>query len=242
MCFPPPPNHTPSLKQQNRPQCTPRVISHLLSTTACTHLFHSAPLVAPLPDSCAAHLVPPIPPSSATAPYPTPRSTTAATTAYIHHTSGTSGLPKAIRHTHAAATSLLPQLHRNQPAALTTTPLYHGGTADLMRALMASAMLWLFPPSAPITSGTILSALAAADAADLPVALFTAVPYVLELCAADPRVVARMAAMHMVGVGGAPLRTAVGDALVRSGVKLVSRFGSSECGCMSPLTPPPDLI
>lgn len=155
------------------------------------------------------------------------------TCAYIHHTSGTSsGLPTAIAHTHAAATSRLPQLA--SATSFSTTPLYHGGTADLLRSLMSSSMIWLYPPSAPITSTNVLKALETADAASLPPSLFTAVPYVLELCAVDERVMRRLVAMDMVGVGGAPLRAEVGSEMVRRGVKLVSRFGSSECGCTSP--------
>lgn len=37
--------------------------------------------------------------------------------------------------------------------------------------------------------------------------------------------------MQMVSTGGAPLDTQRGDAMVQRGVKLVSRLGSSECGC-----------
>lgn len=104
----------------------------------------------------------------------------------------------------------------------------------MMRSLMSSSMLWLYPPSVPVTSGNILKVLQMADAAELPVKLFTAVPYVLEVCAGDEEVFQRMEGMDMVGVGGAPLRAEVGDEFVRRGVKLVSRFGSSECGCMDP--------
>lgn len=215
------------------PQSTPRAISCLLDTTACTHLFHSSPLAAPLGASCTTLFLPPLPPSSAAPPYPTPPTITASTTAYVHHTSGTSsGVPTAIPHSHAAATSRLPQL---PPAsAFSTTPLYHGGTADLLRSLMASGMLWLYPPSVPFTSQNILKALEAAEAAAPPPTLFTAVPYVLELCATDEAAVQRLAAMEMVGVGGAPLRAEIGTELVQRGVKLVSRFGSSECGCTLP--------
>lgn len=37
--------------------------------------------------------------------------------------------------------------------------------------------------------------------------------------------------MDIVGYGGAQLPEAVGNALVANGVNLVSRFGSTECGC-----------
>lgn len=238
---PPPPIQEPTLSPHS-PQSPPNAVSRLLTATACTHLFHSSPLAAPLAASCTATSLPPLPPSSSsTVPYPTPPTITASTTAYIHHTSGTSsGVPTAIPHPHAAATLWLPQL---APAtAFSTTPLYHGGTADLMRSLMASGMLWLYPPTAPFTAQNILRALEAADAAALPPTLFTAVPYVLELCAADSLVLQRLAAMDMVGVGGAPMRTEDGTDLTQRGVKLVSRFGSSECGCTPPPPPPPSKM
>ncbi|OJD35009.1 acetyl-synthetase-like protein [Diplodia corticola] len=66
-----------------------------------------------------------------------------------------------------------------------------------------------------------------------PVTYFSCVPYVLQLLEADAsgagvRALRRMA---LVGVGGAALPAEVGDRLVDAeGVRLVSRYGSAECG------------
>ena len=66
--------------------------------------------------------------------------------AYIHHTSGTSsGLPKPIPQTHRAAVGVLPHIpSSSMKATFTTTPLYHGGIADLFRAWTSDALIWLF--------------------------------------------------------------------------------------------------
>jgi cellobiose-specific phosphotransferase system component IIC len=101
-----------------------------------------------------------------------------------------------------------------------------------MRALMSASMLWLYPASVPITAQNVLKALRAADAAKLPVKLFSSVPYVLKTCAENSELVDRLGKMDMVGIGGAPLEKNAGDELVKKGIKLVSRYGSSECGCM----------
>lgn len=223
-----------------RPQCTERAVSHLLKITESTHVLHSPSLTELValskPQSCKNHTLLDIPVSQTAKRYITPAGIAGSTTAYIHHTSGTStGLPKPIPQTHAAATLYLPCLPPASPtAAFTTTPLYHGGTADLMRSLMSSSLLWLYPPSIPLISRNIIKVLQIAERDKLPIKLFTAVPYVIEICAGREEVMKRMVEMDMVGVGGAPLAVEVGTKLVRRGVKLISRFGSSECGCIKP--------
>jgi acyl-CoA synthetase (AMP-forming)/AMP-acid ligase II len=220
-----------------RPQCTEHAVSHLLKITECTHVLHSSSLTELValskPKSCKNHTLLDIPVSQTAKRYITPAGIAGSTIAYVHHTSGTStGLPKPIPQTHAAATLYLPCLPPASPtAAFTTTPLYHGGTADLMRSLMSSSLLWLYPPSVPLISGNIIKVLQVAERDKLPIKLFTAVPYVIEICAGREEVMKRMVEMDMVGVGGAPLEAEVGAKLIKRGVKLISRFGSSECGC-----------
>ncbi|KAK3115332.1 hypothetical protein LTR53_005417 [Teratosphaeriaceae sp. CCFEE 6253] len=122
-------------------------------------------------------------------------------------------------------------------ATLTTTPLYHGGIADLFRAWTSHATIWLFPGRrAPITAINIVKCLditqqktvAQNDVA--PVRYFSSVPYVLQMMEADPRGLQYLREMDIVGVGGAALPAEVGDRLVSHGVNLISRFGSAECG------------
>ena len=156
--------------------------------------------------------------------------------AYFHHTSGTStGLPKPIPQTHQAGVGVLPCLDGTQYATFTTTPLYHGGIADCFRAWASSGLIWLFPGAdRPITTSTILSSLMSASEASErgapQVRYFSSVPYVLQMLTEDAKGIEKLRGMEIVGVGGAALPPSVGDSLVSQGVKLVSRFGSAECG------------
>ena len=157
--------------------------------------------------------------------------------AYLHHTSGTStGLPKPIAQTHRAAVGVLPCLRGKGSATFTTTPLYHGGIADCFRAWTSDALIWLFPSKeVPITASNVLKSLESARQATVeseapPVKYFSSVPYVLQMLAAEPEGLACLRHMDIVGVGGAALPQRIGDDLVEKGVKLVSRFGSAECG------------
>lgn len=157
-------------------------------------------------------------------------------TAYWHHTSGTSsGLPKPIAQSHRAAVGVLPCLDGRGSATFTTTPLYHGGIADCFRAWTSDAPIWLFPGNVPITSSNIIRSLICADechmtCVDSPVKYFSSVPYVLQMLAPVPDGLDALRSFDIVGVGGAALPPSVGDDLVRTGVNLISRFGSAECG------------
>jgi len=157
-----------------------------------------------------------------------------ADTAYLHHTSGTSsGLPKPIPQSHGGAIGVLPNLPTIPAAAsFTTTPLYHGGIADLLRCWTSDAMIWLFPSKdVPITARNIHGCLKVAELyPHAEVKYFSSVPYILQMMEADPTGVTLLQRMEIVGVGGAALPAEVGDRLVEKGVNLVSRFGSAECG------------
>ncbi|KAK1043504.1 hypothetical protein LTR33_015417, partial [Friedmanniomyces endolithicus] len=161
--------------------------------------------------------------------------------AYLHHTSGTSsGMPKPIPQTHRAGVGVLPCFPSGQESAtFTTTPLYHGGIADLFRAWTSRAMIWLFPGKrVPITAANIVKCLDLAETeaggsggvAVPQVKYFSSVPYVLQMMEAGPRGLRYLQSMDIVGVGGAALPAEVGDRLVNSNVNLISRFGSAECG------------
>ncbi|KAK4611750.1 Adenylate-forming reductase Nps10 [Fulvia fulva] len=153
--------------------------------------------------------------------------------AYLHHTSGTStGIPKPIPQTHRVGAGVYARFDGTQSATFTTTPLYHGGIADLFRAWTSNAMIWLFPgKELPITAMNVVKCLEAAEESRAPpVKYFSSVPYVLQMTASDDRGLAELQEMDVVGVGGAALPAEVGDELVRKDVNLVSRFGSAECG------------
>ncbi|KAF1838624.1 acetyl-CoA synthetase-like protein [Decorospora gaudefroyi] len=158
--------------------------------------------------------------------------------AYLHHTSGTSsGLPKPIAQSHRAAIGVLPHLPKIPTiASFTTTPLYHGGIADLFRCWTSNALIWLFPSKdVPTTARNICKSLNVARSyaatEGLPkVKYFSSVPYVLQMMEADEEGLELLQGMDIVGVGGAALPAEVGNRLVKKGVNLVSRFGSAECG------------
>lgn len=155
--------------------------------------------------------------------------------AYLHHTSGTSsGLPKPIPQSHRAAIGALPHLPGTpSKATFTTTPLYHGGIADLFRSWTSDSMIWLFPSKdLPITARNICKCLevAKSDRETPEIKYFSAVPYVLQLMEADEHGLEGLKSMDIVGVGGAALPVEVGDRMVGRGVNLISRFGSAECG------------
>lgn len=98
-------------------------------------------------------------------------------------------------------------------------------------------MIWFFPPSVPITAQNIVHAISVANELlpGSPVKLFTGVPYIQKICLENGESLRALRNMDMVGYGGAQLPESVGNALVNCGVKLVSRFGSTECGCKSNL-------
>ena len=157
--------------------------------------------------------------------------------AYLHHTSGTSsGVPKPIPQSHHAAVGVLPHLDGSKHATFTTTPLYHGGIADLFRSWTSDAMIWLFPgKELPITATNVAKCLDIAQGCSErqtapPVKYFSSVPYVLQMMAADERGLNHLQSMDIVGVGGAALPVEAGDKLVQQVVNLISRFGSAECG------------
>lgn len=158
-------------------------------------------------------------------------------TALIFHTSGTSsGLPKPISQTHRLLFGVLPVLDGRDSASFSTTPLYHGGIADCMRAWTSRATIWLFPAAnVPITTQYVIlclqqAAQAASNEAAATVKYFSSVPYVLQMLAEDSWGLHMLQGMEIVGVGGAALNPEVGKYLVDKGVNLCSRFGSSECG------------
>lgn len=100
-------------------------------------------------------------------------------------------------------------------------------------------MIWFFPKrTMPITSDNIILAVnnARRRSANACVKYLSSVPYVLQMLreVEGGSGVELLQSMDLVEVGGAPLPPAVGDDLVKSGVKLLSRIGSAECGFLMP--------
>ncbi|KAJ9644304.1 hypothetical protein H2204_001655 [Knufia peltigerae] len=237
------------------PQCSPSSVSHLCRSCEVKHLFYDE-VYQDLAEKASAEsanskgldidatIIPfaneDIFDVISRTPSPTPETAQGIRRfdiAYLHHTSGTStGIPKPIPQTHHGAVGVLPRLDGTGHASFTTTPLYHGGIADLFRAWTSDALMWLFPgKDHPITAANVCRCLDAASSAveqdsAPPVKYFSSVPYILQMMAEDRVGLKYLQDMDVVGVGGAALPAEIGDKLVLSNVNLISRFGSAECG------------
>lgn len=148
----------------------------------------------------------------------------------IFHSSGSSGNPKPIKHPHRFWTASLWSAFGTQIPAFTTTPLFHGGLSDLLRAFQADASLYMFgwhEGKAP-TPENISKSVAQCPA---KIGYFLSVPFVLQCLLGDDTSRKMLQRMHLVSTGGAPLPQEVGDEMVQKyDINLVSRLGSSECG------------
>lgn len=167
--------------------------------------------------------------------------------AFYFHSSGTSsGLPKLISQTHKELVGVLPRLQNIQPTGtprvgtFTTTPLYHGRSADVFRAWSAASPCWMFPENqAPVSARSILASFLAiqrwgeqsSNNSAVRLGFVSCVPYVLQIMAEETKVLEHLKTMDLVGVGGAALPPGLGDRLVQDHINLVSRFGNTECGC-----------
>ncbi|WWD02658.1 hypothetical protein V865_000698 [Kwoniella europaea PYCC6329] len=192
---------------------------------------------------------------------------------HIFHTSGTSGTPKPIPNIHQKSVSVLPRRSlptylqsttenddgsgnengtSSESAAFTTTPLFHGGISDLLRAWMARSMIYFYPTSdVAITSNNVVESIKACQIPPpapngmklsseqndernqrFKVTAFLSVPYILSTLAEVPNGpgMEMLRSMEYVSTGGAPLDSTIGDTTANQGVRLVSRLGSSECG------------
>ncbi|KAL7419511.1 hypothetical protein Q5752_005422 [Cryptotrichosporon argae] len=248
------------------PQYSPSAIAGLLQSTASSTLVYHRKYAALAEDARTLQQTTTIELPTAAPPTPSssflPSPADPSSVSHVFHTSGTSGNPKPVPHKHDKSVCILPRRDLPsylgassaypppEPAAFTTTPLFHGGVSDLLRAWMARGMLYFYPTSTvPVTARHVVDAVAAcqAPASPLPglaldaaqraeridrfrVNAFLSVPYILTVLAEDDDATAMLATLDMVSTGGAPLDPAVGAGLVRRGVRLVSRLGSSECG------------
>ena len=153
--------------------------------------------------------------------------------AYYCHSSGTSsGVPKPIPQRHKQLLALLCcDTNFADAKTFTTTPLYHGGLPDCLRAWACGAMVWIFPEGLePLTPATIGAAYKYSESISGGIEYFSCVPFVLEMLVESDESIEMLHKMKLVGVGGAALGLQTGDTLVSRGVKLISRMGSAECG------------
>ena len=145
-------------------------------------------------------------------------------TAFIIHSSGSTGLPKPIFISHSA--SLATASITYEFTGFITSPLYHAsGHNTFFRHMFSTKRLCLYPPDLPITNSNIVRALT-----DTKAEIFYIVPYVLQIMAEEQAGIDALKRCKRVSYGGAPCPEWLGDLLVAQGVKLVGNYGMTETG------------
>ncbi|PWY78192.1 acetyl-CoA synthetase-like protein [Aspergillus heteromorphus CBS 117.55] len=144
--------------------------------------------------------------------------------AWIIHSSGSTGPPKPIFHTQAAALQNYSG-HMNM-SGFVTLPLYHNhGISCLFRTIHACKQLHLYNAEIPLTRQYLLEIMRTRD-----VEVFYGVPYALKLLAESPEGISALAGFKAVMFGGSACPDALGNLLVDNGVHLISHYGSTETG------------
>ena len=157
-------------------------------------------------------------------------------TAFIMHSSGSTGLPKCIYLTHAACLHNFSMGHPLE--CFLTLPLYHmHGHLSLYRAMYQRKPCFLYNASLPLTGASLIAALEAVH----PELLLT-VPYVLKLLSESQSGIDALRHCKMVSFAGSACPDELGDHLSACGVTLVSTFGLYVFNSNPVLSPRTDRI
>lgn len=145
-------------------------------------------------------------------------------TAWIIHSSGSTGPPKPIYQTHHAA---LRNCENNMNMeGFITLPLYHGhGVSCIFRAFTSSKKIYMMNAALPLTTLTLVQIMS-----QYKFEIFYGVPYALKLLAESEQGIKALAEMQVVMFGGSACPDALGDLLVDNGVNLISHYGCTETG------------
>jgi len=156
----------------------------------------------------------------------------------ILHSSGTTGLPKAIFTSHRYLLSFttcheFPYNDNTELPCLSTLPLYHGFGLIAPLLSMGVGMPFCIPPSSGIPTGVSVADLLRRTGA---ISLIT-VPSILEEISLLPgnEGVRFLKRLNFVAFGGGQLKPSVGETLSGAGVRLVNHYGTTESGPLAPL-------
>lgn len=139
---------------------------------------------------------------------------------WIIHSSGSTGPPKPIRQTHAAA--LRNYATNFNMKGFITLPLFHAhGLSSVFRAIHSGKLIHVYNADLPLTSPYLVESMR-----NNPPEIFYSVPYVLKLLAESNEGIAMLKRCKLVMFGGSSCPDVLGDRLVKNGVRLVSHYGT----------------
>ncbi|KAJ9658606.1 hypothetical protein H2198_003624 [Neophaeococcomyces mojaviensis] len=143
---------------------------------------------------------------------------------WIIHSSGSTGLPKPIYQTHAAA---LRNYENNMGLeGFITLPLFHAhGLSSVLRGFTSHKRIFMYNASIPLTSQNLLDIFR-----QYQFEIFYGVPYALKLLSESDEGLQMLASMKVVMFGGSACPDGLGDLLVENGVNLISHYGTTETG------------
>ncbi|GAA5860908.1 hypothetical protein JCM8547_003885 [Rhodosporidiobolus lusitaniae] len=148
-------------------------------------------------------------------------------TAFIVHSSGSTGFPKPIYISHQSTCFNIAT--NFNLAGFTTLPLYHNhGHSCFWRALYSCKILWLFPASdLPLTAPNVMNIL---DQPQVKVDALFGVPYIYKMLEESEAGLERLKQFKLCLFGGSAMPTELGDRLVDAGVRLAGHYGATEVG------------
>lgn len=143
-------------------------------------------------------------------------------TAWIIHSSGSTGLPKPVNISHKAVLNSAEASSTGSMTSLTTLPLYHSyGSMVVTGALFRGMKITIFNAKVPLTGPNLVEALQATN----PEQLY-AVPYALKLLTEVQGGTEALVKCKNVFFAGSSLSDDIGDHLISSGVNIISFYGS----------------
>lgn len=143
---------------------------------------------------------------------------------WIIHSSGSTGLPKPIYQTHAAA---LRNYENNMDMeGFITLPLFHAhGLSSVLRGFTSFKRIFMYNAKIPLTSQNLLEIMRTHS-----FEIFYGVPYALKLLSESEEGIRMLTKMKVVMFGGSACPDGLGDLLVNNGVNLISHYGTTETG------------
>ncbi|KAH6623072.1 hypothetical protein F5144DRAFT_495138 [Chaetomium tenue] len=159
----------------------------------------------------------------------------------ILHSSGTTGLPKAIFQSHKyllgyASCHIRTDEEDIGALNMSTLPLYHGFGLVVPCLTLGIGKPFLLPPPHTVPTGlSTANALRQFGCKSL-----MTVPHILDEMVALPpgEGVDALLPLQFVACGGGPLKLTTGEKLAAAGVKLLAHFGTTEIGPLAPIFAP----